>query len=70
MLLRQIKNALTLTRSFIAFVKYSTYAVLVVEKDRQSEPVSCTSNASSSSALVSMMKQVMCGTTWATLLNH
>ena len=60
MLIHQIKNAYTLTSSIIAFVKYSTYAILVIEKDRQSEPVSCTNNASSSSALVSMMKQVMC----------
>ena len=46
MLIRQINNALTLTGSIIAFVKYFTYMciVLVIEKDRQSEPVSRVNN--------------------------
>ena len=67
MFIRQIEIALNLTSSIISFVKYSTFTVIVVEKDRLSEPESSANNAFSSSALVSMMKQVMCGTTWATL---
>ena len=42
----------------------------IVRENCQSEPVSNTNNTSLSSALVSMMKQMMCWMTWAPLLNH